>query len=54
MMHHMIACYENTTHVVPYTHFLSKVFKEVGIDLFRERDIDVLSIYDTYNTFSIE
>ncbi|KAL6313883.1 hypothetical protein AAG906_010302 [Vitis piasezkii] len=36
MMMHMILCYESTTRVLPYGHFLTRVFKDVGVDLSRE------------------
>ena len=36
MMIHMISCCESTTHVLPYGRFLTRVFKDVGVDLSRE------------------
>lgn len=36
MMHHMIACYESTTRVLPYRRFLMNEFEEIGINLSRE------------------
>ena len=52
-MMHMIACYESKTRVFPYRHFLSLVFKEVGIDLSKKTDFEVPSIYDIYNDQSM-
>ena len=37
MMRHMISCYESSTHVLPYGRFLFRVFKDVRVDLSRER-----------------
>ena len=37
MMMHMIACYESMSCVLPYNHFLSRVFKDADIDLSREK-----------------
>ena len=53
MMMHMIACYESRTRVFPYRHFLSLVFKEVDIDLSKETDFEVPSIYEIYNDQSM-
>ena len=33
MLIHMIACCESTTRVLPYGGFLTKVFREFGLDL---------------------
>ena len=49
MMMHMILCCENTTHVLPYGLFLTKVFKDVGVDLSRETNFEAPSAYDTYD-----
>ncbi|WKA01570.1 hypothetical protein VitviT2T_019845 [Vitis vinifera] len=51
MMMHMISCCESTTRVLPYGHFLTRVFKDVDIDLSREIDFEVPIIYDTYDEF---
>ena len=51
MMMHMIICCESTTWVLPYDRFLSRVFKDVGIDLSRETDFETPSTYDTYDTY---
>ena len=53
MMMHMIACCESTTRVLPYGHFLTKVFKDVGVDLSRETDFEAPTIYDTYDEQSL-
>ena len=53
MMMHMISCYENTTRVLLYGHFLTRVFKDVGVDLSRERNFEAPSIYDTYDEQSL-
>ena len=37
MMMHMISCCESSTHVLPYGRFLTRVFKDVKVDLRRER-----------------
>ena len=33
----MISCYESVSHVLPYRRFLTKSFKEFGIDLTSNR-----------------
>ena len=40
MLNHMIAYCENMTRVLPYGHFLTKVFKEFGLDLSTEIESD--------------
>ena len=45
-MMHMIACCESTTRVLPYSRFLSQVFKDVGIDLSKETNFEAPSTYD--------
>ncbi|KAL6311961.1 hypothetical protein AAG906_007451 [Vitis piasezkii] len=35
--------------VLPYGHFLTRVFKDVGVDLSRETDFEALTTYDTYD-----
>ena len=49
MMMHMISCCESTTLVLPYDYFLTRVFKDVGVDLSREIDFEAFTIYDTYD-----
>ena len=49
MMMHMISCYESSTHVLPYGRFLTRLFKDVGVDLSRETDFKAPSIYKTYD-----
>ena len=53
MMLHMISCCENTTRVLPYGCFLTRVFKYVGIDLSRETDFETPNVYDTYDEQSL-
>lgn len=40
-------------HHLPYRRLLMLIFKEVGIDLSRERDMTPPSPYDTYTTISL-
>ena len=49
MMMHMISCCKSTTLVFPYGRFLTRGFKDVGVDLSREIDFEASSIYDTYD-----
>ena len=53
MMMHMISCCKNMTCVLPYGHFLTRVFKGVGVDLSREIDFEASSIYNTYDEQSL-
>ena len=53
MMMHMISCCESMTRVLSYGHFLIRVFKDVGVDLSREKIFKALSIYDTYDDQSL-
>ena len=53
MMIHMISCYESTTRVLPYDCFLSRVFKDAGVDLSRETDFEAPNLYDTYDEQSL-
>ena len=53
MMMHMISCCESTTRVLPYSCFLTRVFKDVGVDLSRETDFEGPGIYDTYDEQSL-
>ena len=53
MMMYMISRYESTTRVLPYGHFLTKVFKDVGVDLSRETNFKAPSVYDTYDDQSM-
>ena len=48
MMMHMISCCESTTRVLPCGCFLTRVFKDIGVDLSRKKDFEVPNIYDTY------
>ena len=53
MMIHMISFCESTTCVLPYGRFLTRVFKNVGVDLSREIDFEAPNIYDTYDDLSM-
>ena len=53
MMMHMISCIESTTRVLPYNRFLTRVFKDVGVDLSRETDFEAPTSYDTYDEQSL-
>ena len=53
MMIHMISCVESMTRVLPYDHFLTQVFKDVGVDLSRETDFEAPTSYDTYDEQSL-
>ena len=53
MMMHMISCVKSTTRVLPYGHFLTRVFKYVGVDLSRETDFEAPTSYDTYDEQSL-
>ncbi|WJZ98892.1 hypothetical protein VitviT2T_017383 [Vitis vinifera] len=53
MMMHMISCCESKTRVLPYGRFLTRVFKDAGVDLSRETDLETPSTYDTYDEQSL-
>ena len=53
MMMRMISCCESTTHVLPYSRFFTRVFKDVGVDLSRETYFEAPNSYDTYDDLSI-
>ena len=53
MIMHMISCVESTTRVLPYDRFLTRVFKDVGVDLSREAEFEAPTSYDTYNEQSL-
>ena len=53
MMMYMIACCQSTTRVIPYDHFLTRVFKDVDVDLSRETDFETPNTYDTHDDQSI-
>ncbi|RVW79404.1 hypothetical protein CK203_056080 [Vitis vinifera] len=44
---------KSTTHVFPYGRFLTRVFKNVDVDLIRETDFEALSTYDMYDDQSM-
>ena len=49
----MISCCESTTRILSYGRFLTRVFKDVGVDLNKEADFEAPSIYDTYDEQSL-
>ena len=53
MMMHMISCCESITRVLPYGRFLTRVFKDAGVDLSRETDFKALTVYDNYDEQSL-
>ena len=53
MMMHMIACCESTIRALPYDRFLTRVLKDVGVDLSKETDFEAPSAYDTYDDRSM-
>ena len=53
MMMHMISCCESMTRVLPYDRFLTRIFKDVEVDLSRETNFEAPSIYDTYDEQSL-
>ena len=53
MMMHMISCCWSTTQVLPYGRFLTRVFKDFGVDLSIETDFEAPTIYDTYDEQSL-
>ena len=46
-MMHIISCCESTTHVLPYGCFLTKVFKDVDVNLSKETDFETPNAYNT-------
>ena len=48
-MMHMISCYESTNRVLPYGCFLTRVFKDIEVDLIRETDFEAPNGYDRYD-----
>ncbi|RVW29742.1 hypothetical protein CK203_111021 [Vitis vinifera] len=53
MMMNMISCCESMTHVLPYGCFLTRIFKDVSVNLRRETDFEALNAYDTYDDQSM-
>ena len=49
MMMHMISCCESMTRILSYGCFLTRVFKDVIIELSREIDFEAPNAYDTYD-----
>ncbi|KAL6340795.1 hypothetical protein AAG906_031905 [Vitis piasezkii] len=54
MMMYMISCCKSMTRVLPYGRFLTRVFKDVGVDLSRETDFEAPSSYDIYDDLSMK
>ena len=53
MMMHLLSCCESTTRVLPYDRFLTRVFKDAGVDLSRETNFEAPTSYDTYDEQSL-
>ena len=52
-MMHMISCYESTNRVLPYGCFLTRVFKDIEVDLIRETNFEAPGSYDMYDDLSM-
>ena len=53
MMMHLISCCESTTCVLPYGRFLTRVCKDVSVDLSRETNFEATNTYDMYDDQSM-
>ena len=53
MMMHMIACGEIKTRVLPYGCFLTRVIKDVSVNLIKDMNFEASSTYDTYDDQSM-
>ncbi|RVW22362.1 hypothetical protein CK203_096192 [Vitis vinifera] len=53
MMMHMMACCERPKRILPYGRFMTRVFKDAGVDLSREQEVEGPSSYDTYDEQSM-
>ena len=53
MLNHMMACFQSKTWVLPYGCFLTKVFKEFGLDMKDEIEIEKPSPFNTYTKSSM-
>ncbi|WJZ89381.1 hypothetical protein VitviT2T_008604 [Vitis vinifera] len=53
MMMHIISCCKSKTRVLPYGRFLTRVFKDVDVDLSKEIDFEAPNIYNTYDDQSM-
>ena len=53
MMMHMISCVESMTRVLSYCRFLTRVLKDVGVNLSREKDFEAPTSYDMYDEQSL-
>ena len=49
MLNHMIACCESTTRVLLYGRFLTKVYREFGLDLLTKTESDKVYVFGTYS-----
>ena len=49
MMMNMMACCERPKRILPYGRFMTRVFKDAGVDLSREQEVEAPSSYDTYD-----
>ena len=53
MMMYMISCCESMTRVLPYGRFLTRVLKDIGVDLSKETNFEASNTYDTYDDQSM-
>ena len=53
IMMHVISCCESTTRVLPYDRFLTRVFKDIEVDLIRETNFEAPGSYDMYDDLSM-
>nr|CAN65058.1 hypothetical protein VITISV_008902 [Vitis vinifera] len=53
MMMHMISYVESSTRVLPYGRFLTRAFKDAGVDLSRETNFEAPTTYDMYDEQSL-
>ena len=53
MMMHMMACCERPKRILPYGRFMTRVFKDAGVDLSKEQEVEAPSSYDTYDEQSM-
>ena len=53
MLNHMMACFQSKTWVLHYGRFLTKVFKEFGLDMKAETEIEKPFPFNTYTKSSM-
>ena len=53
MMMHMISCVESSTRVLPYNRFLTRAFKDAGVNMSRETYFEASTSYDKYDDQSL-